>query len=236
MTGAPQHQPLRCEVKLVAADTDRARVLAQLRLLPGLLRPLYPSRTVQNVYLDTHEDLALEENLAGISQRHKLRLRWYGESSELVHGQLEWKRRENGFGDKELFALASAVTFEGATRTAFWRALHDQAPPHWQQRLRGREPAQWIRYRRDYLAGRSSDLRITVDSDLRASDQRFCFTLSRRHATPLPALLIVEIKAPRSAQPAIERWLQHVDLQPGKCSKFVLASRPGGLPLGQRYE
>jgi hypothetical protein len=237
MTGArPTQTALRCEVKLVAADTDRGRVMAQLRLLPMLLRPLHPTRTVQSIYLDTHEGLALEDNLAGISTRQKLRFRWYGDACDRVQGQLEWKQRENGFGDKEVFPLAALTAVAGSTRTAFWRALHEHAPPHWQQRLRGREPAQWIRYRRDYLAGSGSELRVTVDSELRASDQRFCFTLSDRRSTPLPALLIVEIKAPRSAQPAIERWLQDVDLQPGKCSKFVLSSRPGGLPLGQRYE
>jgi hypothetical protein len=237
MTGTPPtRESLRCEVKLVVAATDRARVMAQLRLLPTLLKPLHPSRVVQSIYLDTHDELAVQENLAGLSARQKLRFRWYGEAAELVHGQLEWKLRENGFGDKELFALAAATAVEGSTRTAFWRALHAQAPPHWQQRLHGREAAQWIRYRRDYLAGTGDGLRVTVDSELRASDQRFGFTLSDKRSTPLPPLLIVELKAPRGMQPAIERWLQDVDLQPGKCSKFVLACRPGGLPLGQRYE
>ena len=118
----------------------------------------------------------------------------------------------------------------GATRRSFVRDLFDRVPAIWQQRLRGRVPAQWIRYRRDYYGSASGDLRITVDRDLRAFDQRFDYVLKDLRPTPLPALLIVEVKAAAEHRDAIEEWLQGVRLRPSKCSKFVLASQPGDGP------
>lgn len=227
-------ESLRCEVKLVVAEADHARVMAQLRLLPAVLRPEHPARIVQCIWFDSHDGRALQDSLDGVSERQKLRFRWYGEDADVVHGQLEWKRRVNTFGDKEVFVLPDAVPVRGRTRREMWRALREASPSPWPGRLHGREPAQWVRYHRDYLVD-ANGLRITVDRDLRAFDQRSAFRLSDQRATPLPGLLIVEIKAPMAAQPAIERWLQHVDLRPGKCSKFVLASRPNELPVAQRF-
>lgn len=224
----------RYEVKLVTAAADLARVRAELQLLPVALRPLHPSRVVQSIYLDTHDGLALQDNLAGIARRQKLRLRWYGDDVGAVHGQLEWKCRDNNLGDKEVLPLPVPITVTGATRRGFCRALHEAVTPRWQQRLRGREPAQWIRYHRDYLASADGSLRLTLDRDIAAFDLRFDFVLSDRRRTPLPRLLVIEIKAAAADREAIEAWLQHVGLPPGKCSKFVLASLPGEARIVSR--
>lgn len=224
----------RYEVKLVLAEQDLPRLRAELRLLPSALRPLHPPRVVQSVYLDTHDGLALHDNLAGTSARQKLRCRWYGEGDAEVQAQLEWKRRDNGLGDKDVLTLAAPLRVDGCTRYDFVQELWKQAPPRWRERLRGREPAQWIRYRRDYLASADGLLRVTVDRELTAFDLRFDMVLSCRRPTPLPRLLVVEIKADGRDREAIEAWLQQVDLAPGKCSKFVLASLPGEGPLVSR--
>ena len=220
---------MRYEVKLVGAESDFDRVVTELRLLPSVLRPLHPTRAVQSVYLDSDDGVAVRDNLAGISSRQKLRFRWYGEASDRVEGQLEWKCRDNSLGSKDVLKL-DPIQVLGATRRSFVRDLFDRVPASWQQRLRGRVPAQWIRYRRDYYGSASGDLRITVDRDLRAFDQRFDYVLKDLRPTPLPALLIVEVKAAAEHRDAIEEWLQGVRLRPSKCSKFVLASQPGDGP------
>ena len=225
---------MRYEVKLVGAEPDLSRVNAELRLLPSVLRPLHPARVVQSVYLDTDDGLAMRDNLSGMSSRQKLRFRWYGEGCDHVSGQLEWKCRNNSLGSKDVLQL-EPMQVAGVTRRSFWRTLHDRVPPVWQQRLRGREPAQWIRYRRDYYGCAGGDLRITVDRELCAFDQRFDYVLSNRRATPLPALLIVELKASADHRDAVEKWLQGVGLRPSKCSKFVLATQPGEGPMSSVF-
>lgn len=224
----------RYEVKLVAAELDLARVEAELRLLPAALRPLHPGRLVQSVYLDTHDGRALHDNLAGISSRQKLRLRWYGAAADAVQGQLEYKRRDNGLGDKEVLPLALPVQVLGQGRVAFVRALQQQVGGTWCQRLSGTEPAQWVRYRREYSASADRRLRVTLDRELCAFDLRFAAVLQDRWPTPLPRLLVIEIKADAADREAVESWLQGLDLPSGRCSKFVLASLPGEAPLASR--
>lgn len=222
-------QDMRYEVKLVGAEMDMPRFEAELRLLPAVLRPLHPTRIVQSVYLDTDDGLAMRDNLSGISIRQKLRFRWYGDGSGEVAGQLEWKCRTNSLGSKDVAKL-TPMQVAGVTRRAFWRGLHERVPELWQRRLRGREAAQWIRYCRDYYGSAGGDLRITVDRDLRAFDQRFDYVLSCRRPTPVAALMIVEVKASSEHRDSIEEWLQGVALRPSKCSKFVLATQPGEGP------
>ena len=65
---------MRYEVKLVGGEADYSRLIAELRMLPSLLRCLHPTRVVQSVYLDSDDGLAVRDNLAGISSRQKLRL------------------------------------------------------------------------------------------------------------------------------------------------------------------
>ena len=171
----------------------------------------------------------MRDNLSGISTRQKLRFRWYGDASDEVEGQLEWKCRNNSLGSKDVAKL-TPMKVAGVTRRAFCLGLRERAPELWQRRLRGREPAQWIRYCRDYYGSADGDLRITVDRDLRTYDQRFDYVLSCRRKTPIPALMIVEVKASSEHREAIEQWLQRVGLRPSKCSKFVLATQPGEGP------
>jgi len=68
--------------------------------------------------------------------------------------------------------------------------------PSWRARIEhGLDPVQWIAYRRDYEVTADGRVRITLDRSLRAWDQRVCPRLSRAQPTPLPRLLVIEVKA-----------------------------------------
>jgi hypothetical protein len=220
----------RHEIKLVGLARDYDRVRCELSLLPALLCPLHPTRTVQSIYLDSHDQAAVRDNLAGISRRRKVRFRWYGTATASARGRLEQKRRDNLLGDKRSFPIDDEIALDGARRHDFVRVLARALPPAGRELLHGLEPAQWVRYRRDYLADTTGLLRVTIDRELVAFDQRCGARLSCRHPTALPDLLVVEIKADAAHRDAIEQFLQLIPLRPSKCSKFVLASAPREAP------
>lgn len=226
---------MRYEVKLVGAEHDLGRVRADLSLRPAALRPLHAPRVVQSIYFDTPEGRAVDENLAGISKRTKLRLRWYGEASTGVMAQVECKRRESGLGSKDVHALPDAIDVAGRSRHAFVRELRGRLPDSLREALNGHEPVQWIRYRREYLGSHDRGLRVTIDRELQTFDQRAAIRLQCRFATALPALLIVELKADERDRDAIEQCVQGIALPPSKCSKFVLASSPDEAPQISGY-
>lgn len=220
----------RYEQKLVGRACDLAALRALLRTLPIVLRTAFPPRVVQSVYFDTLSGAAVQDNLAGIGERSKLRVRWYGADASVVAATFEDKQRHNALGDKVSIALPTPLRVRGERPAAFLAAVAAGLPPTVHRRLDGHGPAQWIRYRREYLATADGSLRITLDRDLEAFDQRTNLRLGDRWPTPLPPLLIVEAKADAAHRDALERLLQHLPLRPSKMSKFVMASQPCERP------
>ena len=133
-------------------------------------------------------------------------------------------------GDKLQCDVPMAVRVRGASRLAFQEALCAQVPVDWRLRFDGHDAVQWIRYLREYLVSADGRLRVTLDRELTAFEQRTGFVLQDLRPTPLPRLLIVEVKGPDAERAALEQVLQEIGLQPGRCSKFALASMPSEGP------
>lgn len=220
----------RHEFKLVSQDLAYAGVMGILRAEAHLAQ-LHPPRQVQSVYLDTPNGRALEENLAGISHREKVRFRWYGAATDQVTGRLECKVRHNLYGWKHLVQVETPLAVEGCDRFQFVQQLDPLVEADWRDRLRGLQPAQWIRYQREYLGSIDGRLRVTVDRNLKVSDQRLRARLCPRFTTPTGRLLIVEIKCSAENYRAAQRLVHRLPMQVGKCSKFVLASSPAEGPM-----
>jgi hypothetical protein len=217
---------VRYELKLVCQEAAYDRVRMALRLQREGIGVLYPPRRVHSLYLDTVFRRALEENLAGISRREKLRFRWYGEACDTVRGVLECKVRENMLGWKRSVAVEEPIRVEGSPRRTFVErlaaAIADEA---WRHRLRhGLEPVQWITYLRDYLATADRRVRLTLDRALCAYDQRLCTRISRRRPSPLPRILVIELKCAPEALDAARQLANRLAVRIDRCSKFVLAS------------
>jgi len=222
---------LRHELKFACEDEGYPRLRMALRLARAGVRALHPPRVVQSLYLDTSHGRALAENLAGLSAREKLRLRWYGAEGERIAGTLERKCRENSFGWKESVRLGGPLLVRGAERRRFVVELARLAGGTWAERLAGLEPAQWVRYRREYLTTADGRVRVTIDRELRCADQRLRARLSDAAFTPVPRLLVLELKCAPEHLAEARELAAGLPLTLGRCSKFVLASEPSGGPL-----
>ncbi len=225
----------RYEVKFCCEEHAYSEVLSELRMCTGM-RPLHPARRVQSIYLDTHSGRALQDNLAGISDREKIRFRWYGDHMDRAQGQLERKIRSNMLGTKEVAKLTHALDLLGQGRQAFVRKLIAEAPPSWRPHLdAGLEPAQWVTYERDYFTSPDGRIRITMDRDLRTYDLRYRPAIDRV-AQAVPArILVIEFKADADEYAALRKLVSKTSLRADRCSKFVLASAPGHGPVPSRF-
>jgi hypothetical protein len=226
--GAPgEERDLRYEIKMVIQESAYTWALESLRLDPSGVRVLYPPRRVQSVYFDTLGQTALEENLAGIGHREKIRFRWYGDASSGVHGQLERKVRHNQLGWKDVEPIAAAIDVEGASRQDFARAILGSLSDEWADvSSSGVLPVQWISYLREYYSTADSKVRITLDRELSTADQRGRMHLTQQFPNPVPHVLIVEAKCDKDHHDFARRILSCFPLFVDKCSKFVIASRP----------
>jgi hypothetical protein len=234
---APGERPgLRYELKLVSDEAAYPEVRMALRLDRSAIRTLFPERIVQTLYLDTPFQKLLEENLAGLSEREKLRLRWYGPGSELVQAVLERKCRENSLGWKESTPVAGPLALAGRERHAFMTDLSSRLDPAWRARLAGLGPVQWVRYKREYFTSADRRVRLTLDRELAFFDQRPLARLGDAERTPSPRVLVLELKCAPGDLDAAREIIGHLPIPLGRCSKFVLAAEPMSGPHPSRLE
>ena len=223
-TSVAQHS-LRYEIKMACQESAYERLLAVLRLDPAAIRKLYPPRRVQSIYLDTPTGKALEENLAGISHREKIRVRFYGGSALGVRAVLERKVRENALGWKDTLRLSAPIDVEGVTHRSFLEQVKSASDSTWRSAIEAcLEPVQWISYVRDYFRTADGRVRITIDRKLQAADLRHSQRLSFRLRTHLPRITVIEAKCAAKDYDAAQAILSRLPLFVDRCSKFVLAS------------
>ena len=91
----------RYEIKYILEPHQWLQIEQMLIEHPASFTTLFPDRLINNIYYDTPDFGMCRDNLSGIAQRNKVRLRWYGDGSTIVNPTLEKKIKNNSLGRKE---------------------------------------------------------------------------------------------------------------------------------------
>ena len=184
----------RYELKLVCPQAKLAAARSWILQHPEGMRVAYVPRLVRSLYLDTPALNSFEANVAGVSRRQKLRLRWYGSSTGRVENPvLELKFKENTEGGKRREKLNWMLDWKRPYFILLGE-LRQAAGAKWASWLSGATEAVLLnQYAREYYVSPDGQLRMTLDYDLRAFDQRLLGRPNLRQALPLPATAIIEI-------------------------------------------
>ncbi len=219
--------PLRSEIKIPVPALRLAEVKAWIRLHPAHWRRAYPPRQVNNVYFESHDFDGLRANLWGLVDRAKLRLRWYGtDLSRPDAAQLELKSKRGAVGWKELIVLDgqfdlatqswddvhAGVIESGNSRAALWLG---QAPV----------PVLVNCYQRSYYETPDGEVRLTVDTDLRAFSQLARAYPNLNDEAPLQSQVVIELKALTDAEHTrrLASALSQFPVRVDRFSKYVQA-------------
>ncbi|MFP4344173.1 MAG: VTC domain-containing protein [Anaerolineales bacterium] len=186
----------RYEFKIPCALTLRPEIEAWVRLHPAHWRASYPPRQVNNIYFDSPDLQDLNTNLGGVGRREKLRLRWYGPELTCVAGaQLELKCKDGLAGWKEIAFFTGTLDLTGPTWPELLAALREGLEPRARLWLDKRAaPALINAYRRAYYETHDGVLRLTLDTRLRAYDQRFSLVPNLSRPALLSEQLVIELK------------------------------------------
>ena len=97
----------RYERKFLVTDLSLQQLELLIRFNPALFSVMYPPRSVNSIYFD-HPDLRFyQENVAGLMNRTKVRIRWYGDTfGPIQRPVLEKKIKRGLLGYKESYPLA----------------------------------------------------------------------------------------------------------------------------------
>jgi hypothetical protein len=216
----------RLEVKFVGSDVEEWRLRGWLKAHRAGFRVSYPPRCVNNIYFDTNDYAAFWENLTGISERTKVRYRWYGDSVEPGPGALELKGKRNSFGWKQVFPVAASPYSPGCSwNTVRGRLLADL--PDRARRWLEEHPVPVIinSYQRDYYVSADGRVRVTLDLHQAVRDQRFPRYPNLTRVANLPRAMVLEVKCARPDRGLASSVIRGIPIRVSRHSKYVTGVR-----------
>lgn len=190
------------------AQSDLERLILQH---PAGFRKTYPDRQVNNVYFDTPGWQTFQENLAGISERTKYRLRWYGRQTDPIeHSRFELKKKENLLGTKIIQAVPEKINWQEISHL-----------PNYLPRLRfnALQPTLINTYQRAYYESSDGCFRLTIDQQLQCAAFHN-HTLPLRHFPE--HLRVVELKYAQEDDDRLDEFTQYWPLRLYRFSKYVM--------------
>ena len=96
----------RYERKFLIKTVSYDWVIHSIKMNSALFKPLYHSRNINNIYFDNDKLDSFHDNVDGIANRQKVRIRWYGDSKgDVSRPVLEIKNRRNSVGAKLAYPL-----------------------------------------------------------------------------------------------------------------------------------
>ncbi len=148
----------RFERKYVFKDLTIEQIAINLMTSDFFFREHYPQRDINSIYFDKNFR-SLIENVEGISNREKLRLRWYGNHHEINSFYVEKKIKENFLSKKKrkkILLKNNISLYNDIEREniLFKNISFDY------------DPIVFIKYKRIYFISDICPIRATIDYDL----------------------------------------------------------------------
>lgn len=212
----------RYERKFLVSGLTASEVESLIRFHPAMFSQIYQPRFVNSLYLDSPDLRNYFDNLAGIQNRVKVRIRWYGDLfGHVERPLLEVKVKSNTLGQKESYPLTSFsvnhdFSFE-AIRQVFQSSF---LPETLKVELLGLEGVFVGRYHRTYYQSACRHYRLTLDRDLEF--YRLGFNNSFLHKSADFVHTVLELKYDHGKDTDADRIVSYFPFRLTKISKYVL--------------
>ncbi len=190
------------------------------------VRPVHRSRYVNSLYYDDVSYQSVRDNLAGISDRKKMRLRWYHDDnpSEISSLALEFKFRKGRLGHKESYALPNLQsTLLNLDLGSIYDHIVDEIGMASGVNYLIDDcyfPVLHVSYLREYYED-VNGLRITLDREINFHHVVPYFRLLEDISSPYP-LSVAELKFPPEIKPNVANSLRGLHLTPKRHSKYLV--------------
>ena len=161
------YDDLRYEKKFIITELDLAEIEHLIKLSPVIFHKIFYERRVNNIYMDSIDYDNYYENIAGISKRTKIRIRWYGDLFGGIKSPiLEIKTKEGELGKKLSFPLKPFILDQNFSNDLLRRVFRKSDLPKWlEEKLKLYIPILLNSYKREYFVHFDKKHRITLDKD-----------------------------------------------------------------------
>lgn len=212
----------RFEVKVPIPLNRLSELLVWLRSHPALFKQQHAPRYVNSLYLDTRDLDRFEENLSGISQRHKVRIRWYQDLQNASRATLEFKHRRGGKGYKTSYPTSMDLQQSHCRWHRVLQHCYRELAPEGRE-IWGAEmnPVLICRYLREYFCSADGRIRATLDRQICVYDQRYKQKANLNKSVSLGDYVLLELKADEQYETQLSQILASCPLRPSRHSKYV---------------
>jgi len=200
----------RYEIKFTIDNTSFDDILQFVLYHPTGFKMTFPDRVVNNIYFDTPDFTCCRENLAGVSERKKFRVRWYDMAEEGSKAKLEVKIKENALGRKLGYPLAFTHDLTKLSEVVNEKLFFSDS-------LR---PSLNNAYLRSYYQSGCGGFRLTIDREMTFNPLYSTAFESGVQMITDPRI-IVEVKFPKENMDRLREITAYIPFRQTKHSKYV---------------
>lgn len=222
----------RYELKFVL-DQGKLSNAFQWMYQSTMLRRTYSPRWVNSIYFDDVTFRSVRDNLTGLPERRKIRLRWYHDSdvNHISAPVLEVKQRQGRVGNKLRFAVpAIQASLLSLPVGKIMKRIEQELSATQAVEVVSREPivpVLHVCYRRQYFES-PDGLRVTFDQPIEHSLVVPHQPLRSMAAASYP-LTVMELKFPIHMKDRISKHLASLSLVARRHSKYLAGLATFGL-------
>ena len=136
-----------------------------IQYTPCDLYEKYQERKVNSIYYDNSNFSLAYENIDGIFNRSKIRVRYYGNSNKLSSPKLEIKSKYGNVGKKDIFDLRREDIYENKFSLALLKELKSLEFSKYNF-IKLLDPILKVSYKRKYFLSTCNRFRITLDTNI----------------------------------------------------------------------
>ena len=207
---------LRYERKWIFNNTNYLDVLNKALRSNFLFQLHFPKRFVNSLYFDDHNHTSIRENLYGIGNRAKFRIRWYGNNNFILNNpKLEIKIKKNFLNYKRIFPLKNLNSLN-LKNTNHVKLICSEVANILKKKLLIATVT--THYERLYLISSNKKIRATIDHKLKGTNFN-CYFQNPIFKTCED--LIVEFKYKQKYDNYVRSNIQKISSRFSKSSKYV---------------
>lgn len=217
---------IRSEKKIVIDSANLSWARSIIRLHTSGFHQAYPPRQVNNVYFDSPDLDCFFDNIDGLNQRNKFRLRWYGESLEITKSTFEIKHKINRYNWKTSFQINEKIDLRKMKWEEIISIIRKELPDDLSMQFSPYFcPIIINQYFREYYVSFDRKVRITLDYNQCGFEQRGKISPDLRQPLFLPDITIIEIKSDEKLSSEIFNTFNELPFRTYRNSKYGVCVR-----------
>ena len=207
---------LRYERKWIFSNVNYIDILNKALKSRFFFHIQHPKRFVNSLYFDDYNQTSIRENLNGVSNRTKFRIRWYGKNCFILNvPKLEIKIKKNFLNYKKIFPLKRLDGLNLKNPNHIKLICSEVEKIHKKRLL---NPTVTTHYERLYLVSNNKMIRATIDHKLKGTNFNCHF---QNPIFKTSEDLILEFKYKQEYDNYVRKNIQKISSRFSKNSKYV---------------